>query len=123
MKKIWHPYWKWECVKAGFYSSFIEAGISKETAIDQYREFLTDLEMFEEALKCVISEWKYSCEHFLSESNRNKIAWLGQASIAYAAGIPADARSGFKLLTENQQNLANNLAEKYLNTWYENQNK
>jgi hypothetical protein len=117
VKKVWHPWYKWECAKAGFYSSFAEVGISKETAQDQYREFLSDLELFEETLKLVISEWKYSCEHFLTDQNRNRIAWLGQASMAYVAGIPAEARSGYKLLTEDQQVKADNMANKYLSIW------
>jgi len=123
MKKIWHHWEKWECAKSGFYSSFSEVGITKEVAKDQYREFLSDLTMFEDVLKLVISEWKFSCEHFLSDHSRNKIAWLGQASMAYIAGIPSEARAGYKLLTERQQELADNLALKYLNIWNEKQNK
>lgn len=119
MKKIWHPWHKWECAKAGFYSSFADIGINKELAQDQYREFLSDIDMFEGTLKLVVSEWKYSCEHFLSDSNRNKIAWLGQASMAYIAGIPAEARAGYKLLTDTQQIEADNMAERYLNIWIE----
>lgn len=117
MKKVWHPWHKWECFKSGFYSSFAEIGITKDQAQDQYREFLSDLEMFEETLKLVISEWVHSCEHFLSDSNRNKIAWLGQASMAYIAGIPSEARAGYKLLTEKQQFDADQLADKYLQVW------
>lgn len=117
MKKIWHPWYKWECFKAGFYSTFEESGIKKDVAIDQYREFLSDVYLFEETLKLVISEWKYSCEHFLSDRSRNRIAWLGQASMAYISGIPSEARAGFKLLSEKEQKQADNMALKYLKKW------
>ncbi len=124
MNKIWHRWEMWECFRAGFYSSFNDVGMTKEKAQEQYRYFLSDLELFEETLKLVISEWKYSCEHFLSDSGRNKIAWLGQASMAYIAGIPSEAKGGFKLLTEEQQLAANNMASKYLEIWInENKNK
>ena len=117
IEKFWHPYQKWDCVKAGMYSSFSDIGMTKEEAQEQYRVFLSDLELFEEVLHKVITEWKYSCEQFLSDPNRNKIAWLGQASMAYHAGVPSEARSGYKLLTDEQQNKADKLAEKYLKIW------
>jgi len=116
-KKIWHPWTKWECYKAGFYSSFNELGITKEEAQEQYRIFLSDLYLFEKALKNVISKWAFSCEHFLTDTNRNRIAWLGQASMAYAKGIPSEAKGGFKLLTRGQQKKADALAFRYLLLW------
>jgi len=121
MKKIWHPWYLWECYKAGFYSSFLDIKIDIEDAQEQYKVFLSDLKLFERVLKCVIIEWKYSCEHFLTDKGRNRIAWLGQACMAYYAGIPSEARAGFKLLTEQQQINANAMALKYLKIW-ENKN-
>jgi hypothetical protein len=47
----------------------------------------------------------------------NRIAWLGQAAMCYATGIPAAFRSGFFLLTETEQIAANELALIYLNKW------
>lgn len=117
MKKIWHSWDKWECCKYGFYSSFDDLDITKEEAQEKYREFLSDLSRFEQALIGVINEWNFSCEHFLTNTSINRIAWLGQASCAYAMGIPAEARGGFKLLTEQQQKEADSLALKYLKIW------
>jgi len=126
MKKIWHPWWLWECYKVGFYSSCAEKGMTKEEAQEQYRIFLSNIFLFEKTLKKVIKEWHYSCEHFLTDKSRNKIAWLGQASMAYAKGIPSEARGGFKLLTEQQQKEADAMALKYLKIWeksYEKKNR
>lgn len=81
MKKIWHHWEKWECYKHGFYNSSPPSGISSDQAKEMYRKFLSDLNKFENALKKVIKEWKYSCEHFLTNSSINKIAWLGQAIV------------------------------------------
>ena len=47
----------------------------------------------------------------------NRIAWLGQAAMCYATGIPAAYRSGFYLLSEKQQREANETALIYLNKW------
>jgi hypothetical protein len=124
MKKIWHPWYKWECYKAGFYSNCRDIGMTKHNAKEQYRLFLSDLDLFESILKQAITKWEYSCEHFLTDKNRNRIAWLGQASMAFYKNIPAEARGGYKLLTNKQQQEADKLALKYLKIWENaNQNK
>lgn len=117
MNRIWHPWNKWECYKEGFYNSCSDIGISKEDAQFEYRDFLSCLWQFETALNCVINQWVYSCEHFLSNTSSNRIAWLGQASLAYAKGLPSEARGGFKLMTVIQQDQADNMALYYLNVW------
>lgn len=114
--RVFHTYEKWECHKAGFYATTVP-GLTKQRGMNMYRDFLSDLEQFESALKGVTSEWKYSCEHYLTNSAMNRIAWLGQASMCYATGVPASYRAGFGLLTEKQQQEANLLALKYLNQW------
>ena len=65
----------------------------------------------------VISEWKHSCEHYLTNKAMNRIAWLGQASLCYGRSIPSCFRSGFNLLSEEQKNNANEIALEYLNKW------
>ena len=47
----------------------------------------------------------------------NRIAWLGQAAMCYSTGIPSKYCAGFNLLTESQQEIANNTALEYLNKW------
>jgi hypothetical protein len=47
----------------------------------------------------------------------NRIAWLGQAALCVSRGIPAEFRSGYRLLTEQQQLEADQSALKALNTW------
>lgn len=115
-ERVFHTYDKWECHKAGFYAN-TKDGLSKADGEEQYRSFLSDSSRFESALNSVITEWKNSCEHYLTNSSMNRIAWLGQASVCYATGIPSAFRSGFFLLTDEEQNAANNLALVYLNKW------
>lgn len=116
--RIFHTYEKWECHKAGFYANTKE-GMSKEECEEAYREFLSDSSRFSDALEHVIVEWKHSCEHYLTNVAMNRIAWLGQAAACYAMGIPSAFRSGFYLLTEQQQSEANQVALTYLNKWLE----
>ena len=114
--RIFHTYDKWECHKAGFYENSKE-GMSKAECEEAYRKFLSDDKEFAKALNSVTTEWKHSCEHYLTNSAMNRIAWLGQASACYALGIPSAYRGGFNLLSEAEQLKANKLALKYLNKW------
>lgn len=114
--RIFHTYDKWECHQAGFYRS-VKHGLSKEDGEKMYAEFLKDESRFRDALGHVISEWKHSCEHYLSNKNMNRIAWLGQAAMCYATSVPSSYCSGFNLLSEDEQSRANKIAFEYLTRW------
>lgn len=114
--RIFHTYDKWECYSAGFYATTKE-GMTKAECELAYRDFLADDQRFSLTLAKVVSEWKHSCEHYLTNVAMNRIAWLGQAAACYALGIPSTYRSGFYLLTEDQQSKANKTALQYLNQW------
>ncbi len=115
-QRIFHTHDKWECHKAGFYA-LSKPGLSKADGEEEFRVFLTDLPRFADALEHVITEWKHSCEHYLTNAAMNRIAWLGQAATCYATGIPAAYRGGFYLLTEAEQLAANECALEHLNKW------
>jgi len=114
--RIFHKWDKWECYKAGFYDTK-KPGMTREQCEIVYRDFLSDIKLFSETLEKVIKEWKHSCEHYLTNVSFNRIAWLGQASCCYAKGIPSKYRSGFNLLSDEQQKKANETALTYLNKW------
>lgn len=115
--RILHTWDKWECYKHGFYAERVPAGMTQEQGEQAYRDFLSDLARFEAALKVVTTEWKYSPEHYLTNERMNRIAWLGQASVAQALGIPSGCRAGYQLLTDQQKYDADMMALKYLNRW------
>jgi len=117
LKRIFHPYERWECYPAGFFDEKPTSEIGKDEAETAYRDFLADDDKFFEAGLKVVSEWKYSCEHNLSNECMNRIAWIGQASACYAIGLPSKYRTGFNLLNDEQKNKANSIALKVLNTW------
>lgn len=114
MKRIYHHYKKWECVKAGMYKI---SKIDSEAAKNKYAKFLSNKKKFGAALDRVLSKWPISCEQFLSNSGINRIAWLGQASLCISAGIPCFFRGGFNRLSKQKQKIANNLALKALKKW------
>jgi ParB-like chromosome segregation protein Spo0J len=113
--RIFHTWEKWECYQHGFYAENPPGTI--EEGEENYREFLADLSRFETALQVVTSEWQHSCEHYLTNDRMNRIAWLGQASVAQSLRIPSVCRGGYTKLTETQQRAADEMALKYLNKW------
>lgn len=114
--RVYHTWDKWECFKAGFYDERPK-NMTQDEGEERYRAFLADPERFEAALNEVTQKWTFSCEHYLTNDRMNRIAWLGQASVAQALGIPSCCRGGYHRLTEEQKTAADDLALKYLNLW------
>lgn len=120
LTRIYHPYHLWEDYKFGFYG-----GISypKDNTLQLYADLLKDLNKFEGALKVIISEWKHSCEHNLSNESMNRIAYLGQASCALIYNVPSSiSMGGYNKLTQDEQKAADAMAKKYLDLWLERNN-
>ncbi len=117
--RIFHTFEDWECYKAGFYNTTVP-GKTKDECEYLYAEFLKDDRAFRSALEVIIVEWRSSCEHYLTNPAMNRIAWLGQAAACYWKGLPSTYRGGFSLLTEKEQNRANETALEYLNRWLKN---
>lgn len=121
-ERIFHTYDNWECHKAGFYASTFQDKKAEECET-MYKEFLSDDSRFRNALQRVITEWKHSCEHYLTNPAMNRIAWLGQASMCIETGVPSKFCSGFNLLSEEEQQRANQTALEYLNIWMQENGK
>lgn len=116
-ERIFHTWDQWECYPSGFYEERPPKGMTTEECELAYRDFLSDLPRFADALEGVINDWVKSCEHYLTNDSMNRIAWLGQASMCYANKIPARYRGGYNLLSDEQKKQADNLALEYLNVW------
>lgn len=115
--RILHQWQDWECYPAGFYEQHPPKDMTVDDCEKKYMEMLSSEEQFANALDGVISQWVKSCEHYLTNEKMNRIAWLGQASLCYAHGIPSRFRGGYNLLTDKQKQQADLLALKYLNIW------
>lgn len=115
-ERIFHTYDKWECEKAGFYASKFES-LSIGEGQELYRAFLADEKRFRDAANRVINEWAHSCEHYLTNFAMNRIAWIGQAAMCIDSGVPQAYCGGFNLLTDEQKDVANNIALDVLNDW------
>ncbi len=114
IERQFHHWEKWECYKAGFYSTNIPDNMTHNLCAMAYRDFLSNIPEFKIALDRVINEWPNSCEQFLTNENINRIAWLGQASMCISLSIPSMYKHGFRLLNRDQQIIANKTAEEKL---------
>lgn len=117
MLRIYHQYSKWECYPSGLYEPQPPDGMTAQQANDAYEEFLRDISRFELALIRVLDEWRFSCEHYLSNEKMNRIAWLGQAAMCIETRVPAGYRGGFNQLLLSEQEMANESALTALNIW------
>jgi hypothetical protein len=66
----------------------------------------------------MVSEWIYSAEQNLSNSSRNRQAWIGQASCCYKYGVPEHiTKYAWRLMSFEQQHKANQIANKVIKIW------
>lgn len=114
--RIFHTYDKWECFKSGFYKSTKE-GWSHDQCKEEFKRILSDKNLFTETLEKVIVEWKYSCEHYLTNTSMNRIAWLGQAAVCYLSQVPSKYANAWFEIDVETQDVANNVALDALNKW------
>lgn len=121
MERVYHTWDKWECYPAGFYESKPKHNpkMSDGECKMLYSQFLRDIPRFKTAMAGVLKDWPNSTEHYLTNDRMNRIAWLGQAAMCYATGIPAAFCGGFNQLSAEEQLAANLAALEYLNIWLE----
>lgn len=116
MTRVFHTWDKWECYPAGFYENKAP-GMSDDEAVLAYADFLRDSERFRAAARRVLKEWPNSTEHYLTNENMNRLAWIGQAAMCIETGVPAGFRTGFHRLSEAEQEKADAVALDVLNEW------
>lgn len=120
MERIYHTWDKWECYPAGFYNP---KPPHKDLSIDgckkSYAEFLRNDTRFAHAAKGVTTDWRNSCEHYLTNERMNRIAWMGQAAMCWDTGVSKFFCGGYFLLTEAEQKRADWIALDAINSWME----
>lgn len=117
MNRIYHPWWKWECYRAGFFRRTPPDGMTRDDALMAYRDFLSSPQRFKDSIAVVFRDWQFSCEHWLSNEQINRVAWIGQAAMCAATSVPACFRGGFAMLSTQAMRVANNVAATALRGW------
>lgn len=116
IEQVFHPYNKWEDFKWGMY---------EKTCFMDEHQMITECEMI---LKCpqwlwesmtfVSHNWLYAAEHNLTNVNRNRQAWLGQAACCFSHGAPEYlTKLAWHNLTAEQQAAANAVADDVIADW------
>ena len=119
MKQLFHPWHKWEDYEYNFYSNC--------TGKEKVQKAESCIEMFNsesETRRCmfyVVLNWKRSMEHNLTNSNMNKIAYIGQSACAYYDKIPNTVTMEcWSILDVDVQDRANMIAKEALDFWSSN---
>lgn len=116
MNRIYHSWDKWEDHKHGFYDNI--SGKNKQEMINKVVQIFSDSELTEMLMRKVLNEWKYSCEHNLTNLSMNRIAYLGQSACCILAGIPSTiTMEAWSLVPEEKRNEADKIADKLIKEW------
>lgn len=111
---IAHPFWKWEEVGQGMWSTCN----NKKEMLEKAIEFTGDHYLYGKYMKKVTEEWIFSCENALTDENINRRAWIGHAACAMALSCPQDiTRKAWGYLTDEQRFLANKEADAAIRLW------
>lgn len=116
MKPKYYRYELWEDYKNGMYHTKIDGNekIRKEQALILFK----DLDKLYENMKYVSFNWKYASETNLTNPSVNYQAWLGQASNCYYTGCSDEETiEVWHLLTDEEREKANNVADKVFEEW------
>lgn len=117
MNRIYHTWDKWECYRSGFFEVNPPKGMTDDDCLEVYKNFLLDIPEFVRVMRLIIIEWPNSCEHNLTNERMNRIAWMGQASLAYKFRIPSRYRGGYHLLSDDDKANADQAALEVINEW------
>ena len=121
LTRIFHPYWVWEEVNFNMWG---RPKGNKAELLQKAVEFTGNHELYGRFMMRVAKEWKFSCEHNLSENWQNRKAWIGHAACALAFQCPEGiVREAWGYLTEEQQIRANEEAQKAIDWWEKCQRK
>ena len=87
MERIYHPYWLWEDHKHGFYENC--SGEAKSNFTNKSIEMFSSEKLTRESMFFVVDNWKFSCEHNLTNPSLNQIAYVGQSACCHYSGCPS----------------------------------
>jgi hypothetical protein len=118
MKRIYHNYLKWEDYLNGMWRKVLPE--EEEEMLHVAIEFTGDHSRYGSAMRRVIKEWPFTCEHNITDNSINKKAFIGHCAVCIELGIPEYiTRQAWGFLNQEQQDLANLEAENTIKEWYQ----
>tara|TARA_R110002153_G_scaffold57939_2_gene159157 strand:- start:708 stop:1079 length:372 start_codon:yes stop_codon:yes gene_type:complete len=118
LERVYHSWEKWEDHKNGFYNNI--GGKNKKILETKVFELFGNENICRENMYKVVKEWRYSCEHNLSNNSINKIAYIGQASCCIYGGVPSTITMDcWSKINKEHRNRADLIAKEVLLFWEE----
>jgi len=116
MDRVFFHYKYWEESDCDFHNN---AGKSATEAFRNDILFvLADVGNCEKYMEKVLSEWKNSCIHNLTNPSLNKVAWLGQSACSIYNKVPATATmSTWSSIDKTDRDNADEIAKRLIKAW------
>ena len=115
IKRVFWRYELWEDYQNGLFNLNAE---NEGELVEQARSLLANPSVFENYAREVVNKWKRAAEVNLSNSSRNRQAWIGQAACCLYCGAPEYVtKQAWNELSEKQQKKANKVADKVILEW------
>lgn len=116
LQQKYHPYTVWEDWLNGMWTSVDKQ--KEQQLLQKAYDFTSDYKKYGAAMHEVVMAWPLTMEHNLTNPSINKKAFVGHCAVCFKLGIPEHiTRSAWKLLTVEQQNLANWQADDAIALW------
>lgn len=116
MERVYYHFKEWEDNQNGMYET--TCFMDPYDMILDCKRLLTTKEWLWEAMTFVSHSWIKSSTQQLTNINRNRQAWLGQAACCFSHGAPEYlTKRAWALLDENQQKIANEIADQVICDW------
>jgi len=116
MNRIFYPWWMWEHYWAGFFGKGNQYK-AHSVAEHIYKNFHLEEGRFEKVIPIVFKNWPIACEHNLTNKSINRVAWLGQACVCYATGVPSRYKYSYNQLPEGIKKRQDNIARIWIKKW------
>lgn len=116
MKRIYHRYEKWEDYRHQMYCDDLD-----DSSVDAAIAVLSNPIVLKDAMMYVAENWKNSAELNLSNTSRNRQAWLGQAACCWLVhSSERSTKEAWNLLDEEMRIIANQVADQVIEFWEKN---
>ena len=118
MKQVFYRYELWEDYQNGMFENKNDG--FEDVRIEQAVKMFQDEKLCYEKMKWVAFNWKISAEVNFTNSSVNHQAWLGQATCCYYCGCgDYETIKAWHLLTDEERQKANDIADKVYFEWLE----
>jgi hypothetical protein len=117
ISRVYFNYTEWECFRHGMYETKTKY-MDEQTLIQDCVNMLSCPYYLQESMLFVTHHWVKSAHQHLSNTSRNRQAYLGQTANCWAHGAPEIlTKLAWNELTENQKTRANEVADYVIRDW------